>query len=212
MDSLISYRLLITNTINRARTSRVVLYSQSTAPSPSRLLNPCVLQFCDHKTSNVCSHHGRNGFSPHTYNDGSCSIPELLSQPKVSKSHCVISQEPSWYSVRTLSCREAVSSPHYRTAVLRTRLSSYSLPGSANVSFPWGRCLHPCSTRVPPPPGRRRPAPPYVSRPTLSLRWAAHHFPSPGRHLRMSPAQRSHCAGRPVTSHSRPDVTGSAHA
>ncbi len=40
------------------------------------------------------NHHGRNG---------SCSITQLLSRPKISKSHCAISQEPSLYSLRTLS-------------------------------------------------------------------------------------------------------------
>ncbi len=50
------------------------------------------LQLCDHKTCRVCSHLGRNGFLP--YEKGSCSITQLFSRPKVSKSHCVISQEP----------------------------------------------------------------------------------------------------------------------
>ena len=60
-----------------------------------------VLQLCNHKTNRVCLHRGRNGFSP--YKKGSCSITQLLSRPKVLKSHCVISQEPFLYSVRTLS-------------------------------------------------------------------------------------------------------------
>ncbi len=44
-----------------------------------------LLQFSDHKTSRVCSHRGRNGFSLHTYNEGSSSITQLLSRPKVLK-------------------------------------------------------------------------------------------------------------------------------
>ena len=50
----------------------------------------------------MCSHRGRNGFSP----QGSCSITHLLSRPKVSKSHCLISQEPFLRSVRTLSTKK----------------------------------------------------------------------------------------------------------
>ncbi len=49
----------------------------------------------------MCSHHGRNGFSPHK--NGSCLIAQLFSRPKVSKSHCVVSQEPFLFSVKTLS-------------------------------------------------------------------------------------------------------------
>ncbi len=60
-----------------------------------------IRQVCDHKTCRVRSHRGRNGFS-HCKN-GSCSITQLLSRPKVSKSLCVISQKPFLYSVRTLS-------------------------------------------------------------------------------------------------------------
>ena len=49
-----------------------------------------------------CSHHGRNGFN-HT-------ITSIFSWPKVSNIHCVISQEPFLYSVRTLSsCRSSLS-------------------------------------------------------------------------------------------------------
>ncbi len=55
----------------------------------------------------MCSHHDRNGFSPHK--KGSCSITQLLSRPKVSKSHSVISQEPFLYSVRTLSSQPATA-------------------------------------------------------------------------------------------------------
>ncbi len=43
-----------------------------------------------------------NGFY-NSYKKGFCLITQLLSWPKVSKSHCVISQEPFLYSVRTLS-------------------------------------------------------------------------------------------------------------
>ena len=56
----------------------------------------------------ACSHHGRNGFSP--YEKGSCSITQLLSRPKVSKGHCMISQELFLYSVRTLSSGDAFGS------------------------------------------------------------------------------------------------------
>ncbi len=49
----------------------------------------------------MCSHRGRNGFSPHK--NGSCSITQPFSRRKVSKSHCVISPEPFLHSVRTLS-------------------------------------------------------------------------------------------------------------
>ncbi len=48
-------------------------------------------QHCDHKTCRMCSHCGRNGFLPNK--KGSCSITQLLSRPKVSKSHCLVSQE-----------------------------------------------------------------------------------------------------------------------
>ncbi len=44
------------------------------------------------ETNQSINHHGRNGFS--TYKKGFCSITQLLSQPKVLKSHCAISQEP----------------------------------------------------------------------------------------------------------------------
>ncbi len=40
----------------------------------------------------MCPHRDRNWFSP--YKNGACSITQLLPRPKVSKSHCVISQEP----------------------------------------------------------------------------------------------------------------------
>ncbi len=60
-----------------------------------------VPQLCDHKTNCVCLHRCRNGFSPDK--KGSYSITQLLSRPKVSKSYCVISQQPLLYSVRTLS-------------------------------------------------------------------------------------------------------------
>ncbi len=60
-----------------------------------------LLQLCDHTTSPMCSQRGRNEFSP--YKNGSCSITQFFSWPKVSKSYCVISQEPFLYSVRTLS-------------------------------------------------------------------------------------------------------------
>ncbi len=48
---------------------------------------------------------GRNWFSP--YKNGSRSITQLLSRPKVSESHCVISQEP--YSVRNPSSPSRVT-------------------------------------------------------------------------------------------------------
>ncbi len=62
---------------------------------------PTVLHLCGHKTSRACSHRGRNDFSP--YKNCSCLITQLLSRPKVLKSHCVISQEPFVYSVSTMS-------------------------------------------------------------------------------------------------------------
>ncbi len=63
-----------------------------------------LVQLCDHKSwgfFSKCSLCGRNEFSP--CKNGSCSITQPFSRPKVSKSHCVISQEPFLYSVRTLS-------------------------------------------------------------------------------------------------------------
>ncbi len=59
------------------------------------------LQLCDHKTCHMCSYPGRNGFLPDKR--GSCEITQLISRPKVLKSHCVISQEPFLCSVKTLS-------------------------------------------------------------------------------------------------------------
>ncbi len=59
-----------------------------------------ILQLCAHKTCRLCLH-GRNGFLLHRR--GSCSITQLLSRSNIWKRHCVISQEPFLYSVRTLS-------------------------------------------------------------------------------------------------------------
>ncbi len=89
--------------------------TQPKGPKQTSALNELcmVLQLSDHKTCPMCSHHGRKGFSP-------C--------PKVSKSHCVISQEPFLHSVRTLSshCRHPSTGPQlqffFQTLVKRCRL------------------------------------------------------------------------------------------
>ncbi len=60
-----------------------------------------ILQICDHKSGRVCSHSSRNEFLP--CKEGSCSITQLFPGPKVSKSHCVLLQEPFVCNVRTLS-------------------------------------------------------------------------------------------------------------
>ncbi len=63
------------------------------------------LRLCDHKTSRVCSHRGQNELSP--CKKGFCSITQLLSRPKVSKSHCLISQEPVLNSENPDICPES---------------------------------------------------------------------------------------------------------
>ena len=64
-----------------------------------------ILQLCDHKTDRMCSHHGAQKWVVN-FQKGFCSITQLLSQPKIWKSHCAISQEPFLYSVRTLSAQD----------------------------------------------------------------------------------------------------------
>ncbi len=75
------------------------------------------VQLCDHTTSRMCSRRGRNRLS--TYNNGFCSITQLLARSKISKSHCVILQEPFLHSVRTLSENLALSAARRLSATLQ---------------------------------------------------------------------------------------------
>ncbi len=89
-------------------------------------------------TSCVCSHCGRNGFMLTT------RVPVqnftfLFSQPKVSQSHCVISQEPFLYSVcaqaRSVGCL-ACSSQSRRSASRTVAPVGGTLPRCATFSRP----------------------------------------------------------------------------
>ncbi len=98
-----------------------------------------VLQLCSHKTCRACSHHGRNGFSP---NKKGVPVQSHHAGPKVSKSHCVISQQPFLYSVRTLStnvtkCCEARVARRLLSGDWQNQLVS----GVASVASPQYGCV-----------------------------------------------------------------------
>ncbi len=101
-----------------------------------RVCVPIFLQLCGHNTSRVCSHRGRNGFSPHK------KVPvqshnSFLDQ-RSRKVNVFFSQEPFLCGVRTLSSHPHTTGSAGATDTRTpTTQQMFALIGSVTASCPW---------------------------------------------------------------------------